>query len=268
MRFGILLLTGAVATTSTPAITCTNVPVAVQTLFSDDFESGTLSAWEDVTGMTVTSVSGEVYAGTYAAKQTFALGSNSAGWIWRKHLCADNSAQTEMYFRWYHKWSAGWVWNATAGGDQKIMMLEALEPQDGWGQTANWKVYVHTVGLEHAATGVEVNELVLDTFIWDGTNQWSGQWQYFPQNQTKVLFTAGQWYKIEVGVIHNTPGVANGTLRVWIDDTLVMEYTGVKFRDDPINLNAMYTAGWYQDGVPQLQYAYIDDVTVTTARLP
>jgi hypothetical protein len=59
-------------------------------LFSDDFESGDLSQWTSVTGLTVQQQ--EVYAGAYAARQT---STSAATWAY-KQLSVD---QSQLYYR-------------------------------------------------------------------------------------------------------------------------------------------------------------------------
>ena len=67
-----------------------------------------------------------------------------------------------------------------------------------------------------------------------------GTYQYNKfMNQNDIMYGAGgalklaQWYDIEVGMVMNTPGVANGQLRAWVDGIKVFEKTDFWWRDDP-----------------------------------
>lgn len=254
--------------TSYGADECENWQTANPTwLFCDDFEAGNLNRWIDVKNFTTSDNPAHVHNGSYAAQLFYQAGSDGAGWMWKKALRSDNGAQDAQYVRWWQKWEDGFAW-ASGSGDQKLFMLVALSPQDAWAQTANWKLYLHLIGTARINKGVAIDELYIDRFIWDGGSQWSGQWQGLQQNQTVTKYRTNVWECTEVEVIHNTPGQANGTMRVWINDQLVMQRMGIKFRDDPISWNALMLNAWYgSPGVPKNQYGWVDQVVVSTDRI-
>ncbi|MEZ4413124.1 MAG: hypothetical protein R2910_09090 [Gemmatimonadales bacterium] len=248
---------GTLADTS--AVTITGSPSGV--LFSDDFESG-LGQWEDVTQVHIGTA--QAHSGTKALELSYAAGSDDAGWAWRKHLVSDQAAPHDQYVRWWQRWSAGFTFYNGNGSDQKLMMLEALSPQSGWAQTANWKIYLHVVG--RSVSAISGTTLYPERFIWDGTSQWSGQWQgYLPT--TQIPYVADRWICTEVQVKHNTPGQPDGELRVWIDGVLMTQRTGVKFRDAPVSWNAIEISGYYDGGSPKAQTSWVDDVVVSTQRI-
>jgi hypothetical protein len=45
------------------------------------------------------------------------------------------------------------------------------------------------------------------------------------------VFTFGTWHRYEYVMTLNDIGVANGTVRLWWDGVLILEYTDVVFRD-------------------------------------
>ena len=240
-------------------------------LFCDSFETGGLSEWIDETPeISVISDPDKVHTGGHAAQLRYTQG-GSAGWAWKKILRPDSAAKDAQYLRWWSKWQPGFQWFDEASGDQKIFMLQGLEPQDAWAQTASWKIYVHTIGNVLSGQGVGVRELFLDRFIWDGTSPWSGQWQGFAQQLPHVEeYDDDEWECTEVEVVHNTPGQPDGALRVWIndDDQPVMEYTGVKFRDEAVSWNAIQLSGYYGgSGSPQVQHHWVDDIVVSSQRI-
>ena len=248
---------GTLADTST--VTVTASPSGV--LFSDDFESG-LGQWEDVTQVHIGTA--QAHSGTKSLELSYAAGSDDAGWAWRKRLVPDQAAPHDQYVRWWQRWSAGFTFYNGNGSDQKLMMLEGLSPQSGWAQTANWKIYLHVVG--RSVSSISGTTLYPERFIWDGTSQWSGQWQgYLPT--TQIPYAADRWICTEVQVKHNTPGQPDGELRVWIDGALMTQRTGVKFRDAAVSWNAIEISGYYDGGSPKAQTSWVDDVVVSTQRI-
>ena len=230
-------------------------------IFAEDFESG-LGKWEDVTRLQTGTA--QAHSGTHALEINYAAGVSDPGWIWRKHLVPDQATQHDQYVRWWQRWSPGFTFYNGSGSDQKLIMLEGLSPQDGWAQTASWKIYLHVVG--QSVSGVGPTTLYPERFIWDGSSQWSGQWQGF-RPTTPSAYVADRWICTEVEVKHNTPGQADGEFRVWIDGALMTQNTAVKFRDNPISWNAIEVTGYYDGGSPKAQASWVDDIVVSTQRI-
>lgn len=231
-------------------------PAPSDTIFTDGFESG-LNKWADVTRSRVSTAQSK--SGTSSLELPYAVG-NDGGWAWRKQLVPDNVAKTTQYLRWWQRWSPGFRWKATGGGDQKLFLLEGLSPQTGWSQTASWKVYLSL----QPGTGL----LLPNRFIWaGGTDQWAGQWQTLPLNVRPRAYVPDQWTCTEVELAHNTPGQADGTFRVWINDTLVAQHVNVKFRDAAVSWNAIQLSAYYDGGSPVAQTSWVDDVMVGRSRI-
>jgi hypothetical protein len=64
-----------------------------------------------------------------------------------------------------------------------------------------------------------------------------------------------------------TPKQSDGELKVWINDELKMNYKSIKIRDNNTPFNAIRIDGWYAQGAPQNQNAYIDDIIISTERI-
>lgn len=60
---------------------------------------------------------------------------------------------------------------------------------------------------------------------------------------SEPVFTFGTWHRYEYLMTLNDIGVANGTVRVWWDGTLILEYTDVVFRDSA-NPSGFYGRRW------------------------
>lgn len=93
---------------------------------------------------------------------------------------------------------------------------------------------------------------------------------YSSSNQFEIV--RGQWYHIEVQQQMNTPGTADGILRVWIDGTLVMEYTDVTIYDGTATNPGWSMVDWepvFGGGggvsVPADQYMWVDHIYASGA---
>jgi hypothetical protein len=52
----------------------------------------------------------------------------------------------------------------------------------------------------------------------------------FPPNVKTVPMYAGKWYKHTLHLVMNTPGVQDGTIQLWVNDTLTTNYSNAGFR--------------------------------------
>lgn len=113
------------------------------------------------------------------------------------------SAKNEIYGQFYFKWSSGYTWNGV------VNKLVYITP--GPGATAAGDVL-----------GVVNQKLQFRSQYAEVTNR-SCNTGYNPTINTN------QWYKVTWHGIVNTPGESNGVMKVWIDDTLAMDYNNVKW---------------------------------------
>ncbi|MGK7888382.1 MAG: polysaccharide lyase [Leptolyngbyaceae cyanobacterium] len=94
-----------------------------------------------------------------------------------------------------------------------------------------------------------------------GTSLGQGNWQFQP----------GQWHHLVQEVRLNQPGQANGIIRVWLDDQLVLDQTDVVFRTteqlqiDGIFFSTFFGGGDLSWATPQAVYA--DFAAFSIARL-
>jgi hypothetical protein len=81
----------------------------------------------------------------------------------------------------------------------------------------------------------------------------------------------GRWVKIEVhSKAASGPGIADGVLQYYRDDTAVVDIRNVDSYQ-PLGQNVWkegYLLGWANSGFSQTTYAFISNVTFSTARLP
>lgn len=93
------------------------------------------------------------------------------------------------------------------------------------------------------------------------------QWKY--ANGKPVYLIPGQWHTIELRVVMNDPGIANGYAEAWLDGEVVSRADGLLFRNNTsagrsIKINEMYFNTFHGGNKPidaptQTQYAYFDD---------
>jgi uncharacterized protein YjdB len=78
---------------------------------------------------------------------------------------------------------------------------------------------------------------------------------------------AGRWYRYEVELHLNTPGVSDGWERVWVDGVLKIEHLNVKYRVNPLTRIRAITFDVGNTTTPG-SFAYFDDVLITVNRVP
>ncbi|MGD1952506.1 MAG: polysaccharide lyase [Leptolyngbyaceae cyanobacterium] len=93
-----------------------------------------------------------------------------------------------------------------------------------------------------------------------GTSIDRGAWQFEP----------GVWYKLDQEIMLNTPDVADGEIRLWVNDTLVIEQTEILFRTvDALQINGIFFSTFFGGGdpswaTPQDTYVEFANFSVTT----
>ena len=206
---GTLADTAAVTVTSAPASGPNlNEPTGYVRIADQPFNSLTADGWRiESSNPTLTtdatapiSPSGIVRA-TYSA----GFGSGSAPWAVERAL---STRPTSLYYRFAVKHSANF---------------------QGQGSATNKLGFVWIDGGPDffvSAEGTGSGNLVVTARI-QGTGD---SREYLRPNQgPSGVIARGSWHTVEVELISNTPGVSNGTVRVWLDNVRIIEYTDVRF---------------------------------------
>lgn len=96
-------------------------------------------------------------------------------------------------------------------------------------------------------------------------------WQFVNQS-----FTRGRWIPVETEILLNTPGQADGEVRVFVDGAPVIEKTGlnnVRDAGDNLPINSLFVGGWFSNSGNNIASCYapnpasrrsIDDLVVST----
>lgn len=233
-------------------------PADAQVLFQDDFEDavvnadGTIQAWDGPGNPSSMYLTGtHAFSGRRSLELNYVPGTFGASFMYRLFAGRDH-----VYFRWYQRWSPGFVWEPSA------TKMVILRPMGGYPQFYPQVMWGRGEFAIQAQVIAEAN--------WDSRN--------FAQNVgDPVKFASDRWYCVEVFVKLNTPGVADGQLAAWIDGDLKLSYGGREFRgatpEDPApstaTIQAIGLTGYYGGitTVPQAQTSWQDDVVASLERI-
>jgi len=208
--------------------------------WTSSFDSGSFSEWNgghrNTTGLGIAS-SGCV-AGP-CARATLVAGSNNDNYAdhhFGDYFSIAKSKVEEVYLRFYSKFDSGYVWPSEG---QKLAIVNLT---DGTNSTRRYQVYVK-VGPSGAYL-VDHSDL--------------GQWRFWalPQNVgAPVAVRMGAWDKLKLHVRLNSPNVADGVVRLWVNDVLKVDYSNVDIRAgtaygmNKLNLSSWSTPGGGSSGV-------------------
>jgi hypothetical protein len=252
---------------------------AVDTLFVEGFESGTLAVWNDnflpANKAVVTDAAG-ARSGSRFLRITYPLGSYGGS---LSHFL--QPGYEKMYARYYVRLPANWQ------GGTKLMLLRGSRVDDIYssfgvaGQCPNGtnfflanavtrtsatlpvRFYTYYVGMAREGDGVTCYGRYGDAADPGGTPNPAAT--YFPP----LDFSRGVWHEVELEVTLNTPGSTNAMQRLWIDGVLRGEWSGFAFRttgDLMLNAFTIESSTSETPSSPQNQALDVDDILVTTGR--
>jgi len=266
---------GASAMTVTPPVVAT-----VDTIFREDFESGNLNLWDDsccgATHAVVTDAT-FAYSGSRYLQITYPQGGNG-GSLSRFFM----PGYTKAYVRYRMRVPANFR------GGTKLIMFRGSRTDNVWSSfgvagscpdgtnfflanvvardltTLPLRFYTYYVGMAKEPDGVTCWGRYGDSYDPDGGS--ANPATYFPPLDA----TRDQWHTLELEVVLNDPGQANGVQRFWLDGVLRGEWKNFRFRttsDLLLNVLTLESSmNETQGGAPQNQAVYVDDILVTTGR--
>ena len=152
---------------------------------------------------------------SYALKITYPEGYAVGG---EPAACWNNfgSPKNEIYGQFHFKYSTGYTWNAI---QNKLVIIQV-------GPGAQWAGDI--IAVQRSS-----HKMAFQT-------QYAETINYYSNTGYDPTIYDGQWYKITWRQVINTPGVANGIFQMWINDTLAMNYSTVKFRASTEGSMAFY----------------------------
>jgi hypothetical protein len=238
-------------------------------VFADDFESGTLAGWSDGVDPTrhrVVTDPALAQSGQRYLAVTYPSG-RDGGWLTRFFMPGYDALHVSYYVRFPSDWRGGTKlvalygsrtdnqWSAIGkaglcpnGSDFFAAMLVA-EPM---GDPGAVRFYTYYPGMAREP---------------DGRTCWgrfgNGSETYSPP----LTLTPGAWHHVEFRVHLNTPGRMDGRQTFSLDGAQRGQWTDIGFRDGNIlRLNAVQLTFSVSDGVGRTQELYVDNLVVRAMR--
>jgi len=242
---------------------------SVDTVFAEDFESGSLAEWQDGVDPArhqVVTDPGQAHGGRRFLRVLYPAGGDG-GWLTRFFLPGYDSLYVSYYVRLPEDWRGG----------TKLIALYGSRTDDRW--SAMGKAGLCPTGADFFATMViaESNGDPGPTRFYsyfpamtrepDGVTCWGrfgdGAEQYAPLR----ALSRGAWHHVEFWVRLNAPGQENAEQRFWVDDTLRGTWKGLSFRSTTdLRLNSVQlTFNRGIAGGPTAQTLDVDDLVILPA---
>lgn len=244
--------------------------VHVDTVFAEDFESGTLAAWPDGVDPTRQRVVTDprfAQSGSHYLAVTYPAG-RDGGWLTRFFTPGYDSLYVSYYVRFPSTWQGG----------TKLIALYGSRTDNQWSALGKAGTCPNGTDFFAAMIVTEAGGNPGPTRFYtyypamtrepDGVTCWGrygdGQERYVPP----LILTAGVWHHVEFWVKLNAPGQSNASQMVWLDGVLRGSWSGFAFRSSNVlRLNAVQlTFNRGLTGGPTAQQLYLDHLVVTTGR--
>jgi hypothetical protein len=142
------------------------------------------------------------------------------------------SEPEEAYFRYYLRF--GETWNPTATGG-KLPGFSGTYGRAGWGGRKSdgyngWSARGAFFRQPDRQVGVaDLRGIGSYVYLAQSRGKYGDHWGW--NLGPSGLLQKNRWYCIEQNVQLNTPGKADGVFRAWVDGQLVIERTGLRYRD-------------------------------------
>ena len=193
-----------------PASTNTGLP------WQSNFETNDFSEWNggtyNTTGLAISTSGCQSGRCARAPLVTGNINDNYAEHRFGDYYRIGGDKVEEVYLRFYSKIDTGYV---SPSDGQKMAIFNLTNGVDG---DRRYQVYVKV--LPNGTYGVDHSDIA--------------DWRFYTltQNQgTAVAPRLGQWDKIKMYVRLNTPGQSDGIVRLWVNDTLKLQYTNLNIRE-------------------------------------
>lgn len=205
---------------------------AIDTVFAEDFESGTLAVWQDGVDPSrhhIVTDSLEAQSGRRFLRVMYPAGGDG-GWLTHFLLPGYDSLYVSFYVRLRRDWRGG----------TKLVALYGSRSDDQW--SAMGKAGICPRGSDFFATML-IAEVSGDPgpirfYSYypamarepDGVTCWGRFGNGTEQYTAPLTLSRGDWHHLEFWVKLNEPGLENAAQQFWIDDTLRGTWAGFSFR--------------------------------------
>jgi len=185
--------------------------------WSSSFESGDFSDWNGYVGGDVGLVSGSAIDGNWATRIDLianTLNNNYVEHYFGDHIRIGLEKVDELYLQFYSKFESGYTWH-----DRQSHKIAIINLTDGVTSDRRYQVYVYVTPDGDYA----IDHTDMDDWLFYG----------LPQNVgTSVPVRFDQWEKIKVYIRQNTVGNSDGIVRMWINDELKLDHSGLNLREN------------------------------------
>ncbi|HHJ13730.1 MAG TPA: hypothetical protein ENJ79_05040 [Gammaproteobacteria bacterium] len=184
--------------------------------WSSSFETGDTSEWNGFSRGNIQIIDGGASEGRYAARVD--LVANTLNDNYLEHYFGDHRRTNldkveEVWLKFSSKFDPGYRWPSRQS--HKIALLNLT---DGVSSQRRYQVYVYVNPQGQYA--IDHSDI--------------GDWQFYGLSQnigTPASVRFGQWDTLKLYVRLNTPGQADGIVRLWINDELKLDYTNLDLRE-------------------------------------
>lgn len=249
--------------------TTAGTTVQVDTIFAEDFESGSVDAWQDGVNASlhrVISNSSLAQSGGYLLEVTYPAGGDG-GWLTRWFMPGYDSLYVSFWVRFPATWLGGTKLLAFSGSrtdDQWSAFgragecptgtdfFSAMVVTEGTGNPGPTRFYAYYPAMAREPDGVTCWGRVSD-----GTETYL----------SPLALSAGSWHHVEYWMKLNAPDRADAVQTFWLDGVQRGSWNGLSFRTSTIlKLNSVQLNFSNSASTIQTQKLYIDNLVVLTGR--
>ena len=242
------------------------------TVFAEDFESGTLAAWADgvdTTRQHVVRDSTFARSGSHYLAVTYVAGGDG-GWLTRFLPAGYDSLDVSYYVRFPATWQGG----------TKLVALYGSRSDNQWSAFGNAGTCPNGTDFFAAMLITEASGNPGPTRFYtyypamarepDGVTCWGRYGDGTERYTPPLTLTPDAWHHVEFWVKLNTPGQDNASERLWIDGAERGRWAGFSLRTSAVlRLNAVQlTFNRGVSGGPTAQQLFVDDLVVRSAGPP
>jgi hypothetical protein len=223
-----------------------NEPSGFTAIEDTGWESGSLGAWYRIfqssdkpigVGAIGSSAIGELRA----LQIDYAAGHVGGGGTELRYDIASQNRRNEIYVGYYVQVSPQW---------------------EGHSSAINKMIYLHDGGGSFSAMWYEIfgsGSNPLDLYV---VNQSGSGPAGMRENVNQVLFTRGQWHRVEI--YQKQGSLQNGIVRVWVDGVLAIDRSDVGTRSTPVdNITISGIWGGVGDSKPHANFMRFDRIRIS-----
>lgn len=251
-------------------LACDAPPPSSGTVFTEDFEAGTLAAWSDgvdTSRQRVVTDSGFAQSGRRYLEVRYPAGGDG-GWLTRFLEPGYDSLHVSYWVRFPDDWQGG----------TKLIALYGSRSDDRW--SAFGKAGICPTGTDFfmamVIAEVSGNPGPARFYTYypamarepDGVTCWGRYGDGTETYELPLTLSLGVWHHIEFSLKLNGPGRSDATQTFWIDGVRRGTWSGLSLRNsDALRLNAVQlTFNRGVSGGPTAQRLFVDNLVVTAAR--